>query len=465
MILPTAIIRESAVNLPFLLLSLGSALLLVESAVAADRPNVLFLFADDQRADTIAALGNPVAKTPNLDGLVDRGFVFRNAYCMGSTMGAVCNPSRHMMLSGMSLYRYDPKRKEGTFGDVMSTAGYETWHIGKRGNTAQAYHKAFHHSSYLEDQKDRMSGHHGRTAANRAIAFLKDGWDRKKPLFMYIAFEGPHDPRVAAAEWMKLYQRDKIPLPRNYRPFHPSDNGEMFVRDEQLAPWPRTEEVVRKHLHDYYACISSIDHHIGRILATFRDLGQLDNTIVVFSADHGLAIGSHGLFGKQSLYEHSMKSPLVFAGPGIPKGSTNALVYLFDIFPTVADLVGADVPKTLEGRSLRPVIEGKSEGGRDTIFLAYRDVQRAVRKGNWKLIRYPKVDVTQLFDLASDPDEMKNLSRDPAQASRVKEMMDLLKRQQEHYADRAPLTVASPTPAAVNLRFFDNVPASKKKKQ
>lgn len=452
-------------KLRVLLLSLGLALLGAGSAVAADRPNVLFLFTDDQRADTIAALGNPVAKTPNLDELVNRGFAFRNAYCMGSTMGAVCNPSRHMMLSGMSLYRYDAKRKEGTFGDVMRAAGYETWHIGKRGNTAQTYHKAFHHSSYLEDQKDRMSGHHGRTAANRVIAFLKDGWDKKQPLFMYIAFEGPHDPRVAADEWMKLYQRDKIPLPRNYQPFHPFDNGEMLVRDEQLAPWPRTEEVVRKHLHDYYACISSIDHHIGRILATFRDLGQLDNTIVVFSADHGLAIGSHGLFGKQSLYEHSMKSPLVFAGPGIPKGSSDALAYLFDIFPTVADLVGADVPENLDGRSLRSAIEGKSQGVRDTIFLAYRDVQRAVRKGNWKLIRYPKVDVTQLFDLASDPDEMKDLSRDPAQASRVKEMMDLLKSEQEHYADRAPLTVAGPTPALVNLRFFDDVPPPKKKKK
>jgi arylsulfatase A-like enzyme len=431
---------------------------------AADRPNVLFLFTDDQRPDAVAALGHPVLKTPNLDSLVNRGFVFRNAYCMGSTMGAVCNPSRHMMLSGMSLYRYDPKKREGTFGHVMTKAGYETWHVGKRSNTAQEYHKAFNHSSYLEDQKERMSGYHGRTATDRAVAFMKDGWDRKKPLFMLIEFEGPHDPRVAAEEWMRLYDREKIPLPRNFKPFHPFDNGELLVRDEQLAPWPRTEAVVRKHLHDYYGCISSIDHNVGRLLATLKELGELENTVVVFSADHGLAIGSHGLFGKQNLYEHTMRSPLVFAGPGIPKGESDALVYLFDIFPTVADLVGAKVPDGLDGRSLVPVIKGKQAGVRDSVFLAYRDVQRAVRKGDWKLIRYPKVDVTQLFNVKDDPDELKDLSADPSQAERVKEMMELLRAEQKHYADKAPLTVARPRPAKVDEKFFENVPEKKNKK-
>ncbi len=289
---------------------------------AATKPNVLFLFTDDQRPDGIAALGNPILKTPNLDRLANRGFVFNNAYCMGSTMGAVCNPSRHMMLSGMSLYRYDNKQKENTFGDVFRKAGYVTYHQSKKGNTAQAYHKAFEHSSYLNDNAERTSGHHGRAAANNAIEFLNAKWDREKPLFMYIGFEGPHDPRVAAEEWMKLYDREKIPLPKNYKPFHPIDNGWMTGRDEALAPWPRTEDEVRKHLHDYYGCISSIDFHIGRILKTFEDLNELENTIIIFSADHGLAMGSHGLFGKQNLYEHSMRSPMIFAGPGIEPGKS-----------------------------------------------------------------------------------------------------------------------------------------------
>jgi arylsulfatase A-like enzyme len=423
-------------------------------APAADRPNVLFLFTDDQRADTIGALGNPAIQTPNLDRLARAGFVFKNAYCMGSTMGAVCNPSRHMMLSGMSLFRYDAKNPDGTFGDVMRKSGYATYHESKRGNTARVYHTAFEYSSYLEDEKERTSGHHGRTAADHAIEFLKSTWQRERPLFMYIGFAGPHDPRVAAEEWMGRYDRDELPLPANFLPHHPFNNGELLVRDEKLAPWPRTEPIVRRHLHDYYACITSIDHHIGRILAALEELGELDNTIVVFSSDHGLAIGSHGLFGKQSLYEHSMKSPLIFAGAGIPRGESEAFAYLYDIFPTVADLVGADTPAGLDGKSLAPVIRGEQYGVRDTAFLAYKDVQRAVRHGDWKLIRYPHVDVTQLFNLGADPHEMNNLASDPAYADQLQELFARLRDQQRHFEDTAPLTVEKPEPAGLDVQFF-----------
>ena len=421
---------------------------------AQKRPNVLFLFTDDQRADTIGALGNSILKTPNLDRLANSGFVFRNAYCMGSTRPAVCNPSRHMMLSGMSLFRYDPNRKENTFGEVMRKAGYVTYHHSKRGNTATVYHTAFEHSHYLKDRFVRRSGHHGKTAADDAIAFLENH-DGQTPFFLYVGFAGPHDPRVAAKEWMDLYDRASIPLPKNYLPFHPFDNGEMGVRDEKLAPWPRTEEVVRKHLHDYYACISSIDHNIGRILALLDDKGWREDTIIVFSSDHGLAIGSHGLFGKQSLYEHSMKAPLIFTGPGIPKGQTQAFAYLFDIFPTVCDLAGVTIPKGLDGRSQAPVIRGRADRRRETILLAYRDVQRAVRQGDWKLIRYPKVDVTQLFNLRDDPHELHNLAEQSEFAAKVQEMMELMRREQRSADDTLPLEVDSPAPAAVDERFFE----------
>jgi len=236
-------IRELQGNTMFrmliLLCCLSAPLFASQATHGADaaKPNVLFLFTDDQRADTIAALGNPHINTPNLDELARAGFVFNNAYCMGSTMPAVCNPSRHMMHSGMSLFRYDPKQIEGTFGETMKRAGYYTYHESKRGNTPHTYHTAFDHSSYLNDMAERTSGHHGRTAANHAIKFLKD-YDEDKPFFMYIGFAGPHDPRVAAEQWKSLYDPAKLPLPGNYKPFHPFDNGEMVIRDEQLAPWP-----------------------------------------------------------------------------------------------------------------------------------------------------------------------------------------------------------------------------------
>lgn len=425
------------------------------------RPNVVFLFTDDMRPDAIAALGHPVVRTPNIDTLVQRGFVCRNTYCMGSTMGAVCNPSRHMMLSGMSLYRYNPKQSAGTFGDVFAAAGYQTWHIGKRGNTAPEYQKRFEFNGYVEDEKERKSGHHGREEADRAVEFLQcapdsrsSHRDRSRPLFMYVAFAGPHDPRVAADQWMNLYQRESIPLPANFLPFHPINNGWMTGRDETLAPWPRTPDVIRKELHDYYACISSIDHQIGRIFNALRETGEFDNTIFIFSSDHGLAIGSHGLMGKQNLFEHSMRAPLIFAGPGIEPGQTDALMYLFDIFPTACELAGITHPSTLDGISMAPVIRGAGSGGRETIFLSYEQGQRAVRYGDWKLCRFPLVNHSLLFNLKSDPDEMRNLATDPAYAFQLANMMTMLEEQQKHWGDPHPHTVAAPLPPFVDIEFF-----------
>jgi arylsulfatase A-like enzyme len=187
-----------------------------------------------------------------------------------------------------------------------------------------------------------------------------------------------------------------------------------------------------------------MDGHIGRLVAALKEQSQYDNTIFVFSSDHGLAMGSHGLMGKQNLYDAGMKAPLFMTGPGVPTGESPALAYLVDIYPTVCDLVGAKIPDGLDGQSLKPVIDGKAKGIRDSLFLAYREVQRAVRDERYKLIRYPQVDVTQLFDLQEDPDEIRNLADRPEQAERVRALMERMKKWQEHYGDRAPLKVAEP---------------------
>jgi arylsulfatase A-like enzyme len=333
----------------------------------------------------------------------------------------------------------------------MRDAGYVTYHHGKRGNTAPLIQAQFEINKYLKDDLgDRTDGEPGRQIADEAIAFLKETAGKKdgRPFFMYLAFGNPHDPRVASKRYLDLYDRHTLPLPPSYLPFHPFDNGEMTVRDELLSPWPRSEAEIRRTLHEYYATISGLDHHIGRLIQTLGELGVADNTLVIFSADQGIAVGSHGLLGKQNLYDHSAKAPLIFAGPGVPPGRSGALVYLLDLYPTVADLVGAAVPQGVDGASFKPVIAGGATRARPELFLAYRHVQRALRDDRWKLIRYPEVDVTQLFDLQADPHEQRSLAADPAQAARVAQMMDRLRQWQARLGDRSPLAVEHPKPAA-----------------
>jgi arylsulfatase A-like enzyme len=416
------------------------------AGAAPERPNVLFLFTDDQRADALGALGHPVLQTPNLDQLVRTGFVFHNAYCLGSNLPAVCTPSRNMLLSGRAYFRWKgplAPADRPNFPTSLHDAGYLTYHHGKRGNTALAIQERFDTNLYVNEHKERTSGQPGKAIVDRAIQFLRD-YNDDRPFFMYLAFEAPHDPRVAAKEYLDRYQRDRIPLPKNYRPLHPFDNGELTVRDEQLAPWPRTEAEIRRHLHEYYAVLTGLDHHIGRLLQTLRDLGRYERTLIIFSSDHGLALGSHGLMGKQNLYEVGMRAPLVFAGPGIPHGRSDALVYLLDIYPTVCDLVGAPVPAGLDGKSLAPVLRGQANGVRDSLFTTYRDVQRAVRDDRWKLIRYPHIDKTQLFDLKDDPDELHDLAGDPAQTGRIVQLTGRLCDWQRQLGDTAAWTWAKP---------------------
>jgi arylsulfatase A-like enzyme len=431
------------------LLSLVSFVCLFVGAPQAQaKPNVLFLLTDDQRADTIGALGNDVIKTPNLDALAKRSFVFNNAYCLGANMGAVCRPSRNMLLSGRVYFRWLGERNasadQPNFPDSMKTAGYETFHIGKKGNTADLIQKRFDHEVYVPDAQVRNSGEHGQREIDDALALLERR-DASKPFFMYIAFAGPHDPRVAAEHYLKQYQRDKIPLPKNYLPQHPFDNGWMSGRDEALAPWLRTEEVVRKHLHDYYACITSIDGHIGRMLGKLKASGELDNTLIIFSSDHGLALGSHGLFGKQNLYEDGMKVPLLVAGPGVSPGKSDALVYLHDIFPSTCELIGAKDPANLDGQSFAPLVWGQENAvTRDSLFSAFENSQRAVRNARWKLIRYPQINKSQLFDLAADPHENHDLSDDSAHTERIAKLMEKLQAWQRELGDHQPLTVENP---------------------
>lgn len=412
--------------LPFIVLGIGmlGGITGAAETPASARPNILFIISDDQRGDCVGALGHPDLKTPALDTLVARGHVFRNAYCMGSMVGAVCQPSRTMLMTGRSLWHI-PGRTDGetpTIGSVFRQAGYNTLFIGKQGNTYRPGNEAFETFIYNGEKNHIEAPIY---MADKTIEWLREHpGDQDKPLCIYLGPPVPHDPRVAPQKYLDMYDPAKLTLPKSFMPQHPFDNGELRIRDEMLAPFPRTEADMRRHLADYYAITSHLDFHVGRVLDELKAQGRLENTLVVYTSDHGLAVGGmHGLMGKQNLYEHN-KPPLILAGPGITPGRSDALVYLYDLFPTLCDYAGLAVPEKVDGLSLLPVIRGEKQGVRDRLLGGYRGCQRMIRDARWKLIEYRAADGghTQLFDLEADPDELHNLAAETMHAEILKKL-------------------------------------------
>lgn len=432
--------------------------------MSADRPNILFLFTDDQRFDAFGAMGNPEVITPNMDRLAERGMTFTHACIQGSVVPAVCQPSRAMLMTGRSLYH--APRDCGEFTTLpqhLREHGYATFGTGKWHNLPDSYARSFSDgakifyggmSDHLEvpvydfhpdgryPEEDRYIGKRfsSELFSDAAIEFL-ERYDEDAPFMAYVSYTAPHDPRMAPREYEDLYDPGRITLPENFRPVHPFDNGEMVIRDELLAPFPRTPEVVQEHIAAYYAMITHLDAHIGRVLEALEESGRAESTIIVFAGDNGLAVGRHGLMGKQNMYDHSIRVPLVIAGPGVPEGErSDALCYLLDLFPTLCDLTDLPTPETVEGRSLAPVIRGEADGaGYLSLFFAYMQCQRAVRDERWKLVEYfgGAERVTQLFDLAADPWETANLASAPEMDEQLTRLRGELSAWQQRIDDPA----------------------------
>jgi arylsulfatase A-like enzyme len=443
-------------------------LLFLTPAFAADKLNVLFLFNDDQRADTIAALGNPVIRTPNLDRLCHQGLAFTRAYMQGGFNGATCVPSRAMLLSGQSLFHADEKLlRHETWPAAFGRAGYVTFATGKWHNGKESLPLSFQQAraifaggmtdllkaplSNLENGKltepKRSAKHACEAFADEALRFLKE--HRGGPFFCYVAFDGPHDPHIVPDDYAVRYAPDKRLLPPNFLPQHPFDNGEMSNRDEVLLPHPRSAEAVQAMNADYYRYISFLDLQIGRILDALAASPYASNTLVVFSADSGVARGSHGLIGKQNLYEHSLRVPLIISGPGIPAGTkTDAMCYLYDVMPTLGRLCGVANKETSEARQFSATLRDPHRASRSELVFGYRDFQRAIRDDRWKLIRYPQINKTQLFDLQNDPFERNDVAGKGESAGKVQDLTSRLERALKQYGDKCALTVPNPKPAA-----------------
>jgi arylsulfatase A-like enzyme len=461
----------------------ASPLAFGQASTSSSRPNFLFIIADDLMFRTIHGLNNAEVHTPNLDRLVASGCSFTHCFHQGSWSGAVCVPSRTMLNSGLTAFHaQDGLDNVHAWGQTLGIAGYDTyicgkWHLDETvlarsfkemgpvapgflestPVTGAAYDRPrpgdnwqpddeslkghwLHTNLWVDETPDAIQ-HSSVVYANSVIDHLTNkAAKRDTPFFIYLGFNAPHDPRQSPREYLDLYPEDKIEIPPNFLPQHPFDQGDFKVRDELLAPFPRTKEAVQLHRREYYSIISHMDHQMGRILDALQQSGKASNTYVILTADHGLAMGEHGLMGKQNLYDCSIRMPLLISGPGIAAGKrVDELVYQHSMYATTCELAGVEVPKSVEFPSLAPLLHGENTPVQDAVFSYYRDFQRMVRTKTHKLIVYPQIRRVQVFDLEKDPWEMHDLSEDPQAASMKAELMQRLLRFQQELGDKLNL--------------------------
>lgn len=445
------------------------------------QPNILFIIADDHRFDGIGAYGNPIVQTPVLDDLAARGVLCKSIYTMGGQNAAICVPSRASLLTGNDIFRATVSGKEiplsetenkklwslnpalVSLPEALRKEGYHTFATGKWHNGKESFAKgfadggdiffggmgdhvglpvhAYDSAGVFPDVSERPSRFFSTELfADAAIHFIQT-YEKENPFFLYVAFTAPHDPRTPPSHYADLYQADHIPLPDNFLPEHPFDNGEMTVRDELLTSLPRSPAEIRQHLADYYSLITHMDEQIGRIVQALQANGYAEETMIVYTADHGIALGQHGLVGKQNLYEHSTHIPLILQGAGLPQGTiVEGLGCQMDIYPTLCELAAVPLPDTVAGKSLVPLLSGKQETVRESVFAAYKSVQRSVSDGTWKLIRYYRLeesgsDRLQLFHLKNDPYEMIDLHNDPGNEEQVQRLLKMMENWQQHTKD------------------------------
>ena len=450
---------------------------------AAGKPNILFLFADDHAYDSVGLMSEGYVQTPTIDKLASEGVYFERAYNMGAWGGAVCVASRTMLNTGRSVWQakqlFNSKQlsSKPTWSQRMKKAGYFTFFAGKWHVKHLDPKKLFDDLGTvrpgmprtrddkwrpIEGREDTWSPtdtaldgyweggqHWSEVTADETIAYLKQRGEAEdgKPFFAYVAFNAPHDPRQSPQEYLDLYPVESVPLPKSFMPSYPytKEIGVWGIRGEKLAPRPRTEFAVKTHRREYYALISHLDAQLARILAELDKQGMRENTVIIYSADHGLSLGNHSFFAKQSMYDHSLAAPLIISGPNMPKGvRSKQRVYIQDVMPTTLELGGllkadyADV----EFESLLPLDKNGSQGHTRPIYGGYQGRSRCIIKGDWKLMYYPAVKIFRLYNLKEDPNELSDVVTNPENKPIIKKLLGILKDEQQRLGDT--LLIESP---------------------
>ncbi|MGH7144377.1 MAG: sulfatase-like hydrolase/transferase [Planctomycetota bacterium] len=424
-------------------------------------PNIVVTFADDQRGMALGCAGVEPVQTPHLDALARRGVRCDQAYHYGSCHGAVCAPSRAMFHTGRrymqlhpGLYVLSPDKWPDnspvqvppTLGGKLRAAGYRSFATGKWHNGVESFQASFDSAAtvffggmadhwftpvqdydpsgaYPESRARTADGFSTDVFARSAVDFIRSRKGADQPFFCYCAFTAPHDPRTPPDDFRRLYDPRAIAMPPNFQRRHPFETGELGGRDEDLLGHPRDPREIQHSTAEYYGMISHMDAAIGRIHAALAEIGELENTLVVHTGDHGLAVGQHGLMGKQNIYEHSIRVPLIAAGLTLPAGQVRTgMCYQHDLHPTLLELAGLPAGEVYF-QSLAPLLKGDGPG-RDRIVCHYKQSQRSVRDRRYKLIEYRVGEVRhdQLFDLQADPWETHDLYEDPAHRDRCAQL-------------------------------------------
>jgi choline-sulfatase len=473
----------------------------LNSAASADSPNILFVFADDLTYEAIGAAEMLDIETPHLDQLAKQGTRFTHAYNMGSWSGAVCVASRTMLNTGRFVWNARTSdlgqcvAENQFWSQRMHEAGYQTymtgkWHVstkpdkifdvvknvraGMPNQTPAGYNRPKDADDYASGWKpwDPKHGgfweggrHWSEVVADDSVEYLQQAAEDDKPFFMYLAFNAPHDPRQAPKEYVDRYPLDRIKTPENMLPEYPHADAicGKGLRDEKLIPYPRTEFAVKVNRQEYFALITHMDDQIGRILDALKKTGKADDTYIFFTADHGLAVGHHGLVGKQNMYDHSVRVPFIVTGPNIKAGVTiETPIYLQDVMATSLELAGDAKREGIEFKSLMPLLRNETTNHYDDIYGAYLGNQRMITYQGWKLIHYPKIGVSRLYDLNVDPQEMNDLAADPKHAAKLKQLTARLEAAMDAIDD--PMTTLEEADYLISTNDAQEVKPSKKSK-
>jgi arylsulfatase A-like enzyme len=462
-----------------------AALVAAGPAVAAERPNVLFIAVDDLRP-ALGCAGDPHARTPNIDRLASRGTVFSRAY----VQQAVCSPSRSSVLTGRRPDTTKVYDLVTHFRDHIPDAVTLPQHFQANGYVSRGVGKIYHggyndekswsapwegakaagygpegqkliarlraDAKAIQTKKDRIRGLPAE-APDVADDYLNDGWIanrgcelirelKGKPFFLAVGFAKPHLPFVAPKKYWDLYDPAKLPVsddstpPKGAPPFAWTNFGELRAYHGVPKSGPVPPELARKLVHGYYAAVSYMDAQVGNLLDELDRQGLADKTVIVLWGDHGWHLGDHGMWCKHTNYEKATRAALVVARPGQKAAGkkTDALVEFVDIYPTLVEACGLKLPDGLEGHSFAPLLDDPARpwkpaalsqyprGGKDTgPLMGYAIRTDRHRLVEWRDRQTDKPVATELYDHQTDPDEGENVADRPENT----EIVEKLKKQ------------------------------------